>query len=149
MSVVAGVVLVVAGLIYWGGGSTRVGSPSAVVRDGAPAWSPDGKQIAFYSEVDGKPADLFVMDASGANVRQLTATPEAEGYPAWSRDGRHIAFESHTANGNFDVYVMDADGSNVRRLTQDPRPDVGPAWSPDARKIALMSDRAGKEFDLY
>lgn len=141
------VVLGAAGLLYWSGAGS--GEVSGVVRDGVPAWSPDGTQIAFYSEVDGKPADLFVMDASGGNLRQLTATPEAEGYPAWSPDGRQIAFESHTANGNFDVYVMDADGANVRRLTQAPRRDVGPAWSPDGQKIAFMSDRAGKEFDLY
>ena len=141
------VILVVAALIYWGGGATP-GAP-AVVRDGAPAWSPDGKQLAFYSEVGGKPADLFVMDATGLNVRQLTDTPESEGYPAWSPDGRQIAFESHTADGNFDVYVMNADGSNVRRLTREARRDVGPAWSPDGTKIAFMSDRDGKEFNLY
>ena len=145
--VVGGVVLAVAGLIYWGGRATP-GAP-AVTRDGAPAWSPDGKQIAYYSEVGGKPADLFVMDATGSNTRQLTKTPEAEGYPAWSPSGRELAFESHTADGNFDVYVMNADGSNVRRLTRDPKRDVAPAWSPDGLKIAFMSDRAGKEFNLY
>jgi len=142
-----GVVLVVAALIYFGGGTKDV--PPSAVRDGAPAWSPDGKQIAFYSEVGGKPADLFVMDANGLHVRQLTDTSEAEGYPAWSPDGRQIAFESHTADGNFDVYLMHADGSNVRRLTREPRRDVGPAWSPDGAKIAFMSDRGGKEFNLY
>jgi TolB protein len=119
------------------------------VRDGAPAWSPDGRQIAFYSEVDGQPADIFVMDANGQNVHQLTRTPQAEGYPAWSPDGRQIAFESHTPDGNFDIYVMHADGSAVRRLTQEPRRDVGPAWSPDGTRLAFMSDRGGKEFHLY
>jgi len=128
---------------------TGCGTPSPITRNGAPAWSPDGKQIAFYSEVGGQPADLFVMDANGGNVRQLTKTPAAEGYPAWSPNGQAIAFESHTADGNFDVYVMNTDGSNVRRLTQDPKRDVGPAWSPDGLKIAFMSDRGGKEFNLY
>lgn len=141
-------ILVVAGLIYWGGGASP-DAPPPVVRDGAPAWSPDGRQIAFYSEAGGQPADLYVMDANGQHLRQLTRTPEAEGYPAWSPDGQQIAFESHTPDGNFDVYVMNADGSNVRRLTQDPKRDVGPAWSPDGARIAFMSDRAGKEFDLY
>jgi len=148
MVAAVGVVLMgAAGLIYWGVG--RSSGPGDVVRDGAPAWSPDGTQIAFYSEVGGRPADLFVMDADGSSIRQLTATPAAEGYPAWSPDGRHIAFESNTPGGNFDVYVMDAGGSSVRRLTDDPRRDVGPTWSPDGRKIAFMSDRAGAEFDLY
>jgi dipeptidyl aminopeptidase/acylaminoacyl peptidase len=141
------IVLAVGALIYWD--SDRRSAPPAVTREGAPAWSPDGKQIAYYSEVGGQPADLFLMDADGRNVRQLTRTPEAEGYPAWSPDGRQIAFESHTPDGNFDVYVMNADGSNVRRLTREPRRDVGPAWSPDGLKLAFMSDRDGKEFNLY
>lgn len=141
------VILLVAALIYFGGGAAD--APPPVTRDGAPAWSPDGKQIAYYSEVGGKPADLFVIDATGLNARQLTNTPEAEGYPAWSPDGRQIAFESHTPDGNFDVYVMNADGSNVRRLTHEVKRDVGPAWSPDGLKLAFMSDRAGTEFNLY
>ncbi|MBM3750500.1 MAG: hypothetical protein FJW21_04875 [Acidimicrobiia bacterium] len=125
------------------------GTAPAPVRDGAPAWSPDGNQIAFYSEVGGQPADLFVLKADGTGLRQLTNTPVAEGYPAWSPDGTQIAFESHTVDGNFDVYVMQADGSNVRRLTDHPRRDVGPAWSLDGARIAFMSDRDGKEFNLY
>ena len=148
LGVAAGVVLVVATLVYFGGGAGS-GVATSVIRQGAPAWSPDGKQIAYYSEVGGKPADLFVMDADGSKSRQLTKTDEAEGYPAWSPDGREIAFESHTPDGNFDVYVMNADGSNIRRLTRDPRRDVAPAWSPDGRRIAFMSDRGGREFNLY
>lgn len=135
-------------MVYFGGGAAP-GVATNVVRQGAPAWSPDGKQIAYYAEVGGKPADLFVMDADGSKSRQLTDTSEAEGYPAWKPDGREIAFESHTSDGNFDVYVMNADGSNVRRLTRDPRRDVAPAWSPDGRKIVFMSDRGRREFNLY
>lgn len=125
------------------------GSTSSPIRDGAPAWSPDSRQIAFYSELNGKPADLFVINVDGTGLRQLTDTPVAEGYPAWSPDGSQIAFESHTTDGNFDIYVMRSDGSDVRRLTEHPRRDVGPAWSPDGKTLAFMSDRDGKEFNLY
>ena len=123
--------------------------PPAIIRDGAPSWSPDSRQIVFYSERDGEQADLFIINADGTGERRLTRTPAAEGYPSWSPDGTQIAYEADDTRGNFDVYVMNADGSNVRRLTNDPRRDVGPAWSPDGQSIVFMSDRAGQEFDIY
>jgi TolB protein len=120
---------------------------SAVVRDGAPSWSPDGRRLAFYSERDGK-ADIVVADRNGGNRRTLTSTPADEGGPAFSPDGQWIAYDSD-AGGNFDIWVMRADGTDPRRLTTDPARDVAPAWSPDSRRIAFMSSRDNREFDLY
>jgi Tol biopolymer transport system component len=118
------------------------------VRDGAPAWSPDGRRIAYYSERAGA-ADLFVMNADGTGVEQLTKTPADEGGPAWSPDGRQIAFDTDR-DRNFEIYVMNADGTGPRRLTSNPARDLSPAWSPDGRRIAFMSDRdARPEFDIY
>src|SRR4029450_407259 len=136
--VMAGIALGVAGLLAWAAWDRWGRTP--LVRDGAPSWSPDGKQIVFYRERDGRTADLFVMRADGSGGRRLTDAPAmAEGYPAWSPDGRRIAFEGDSPNGNFDIYVMNADGSNVQRLTSDPRRDVGPAWSPDGTRLVFMS----------
>ncbi len=146
---VGAVILAVTAWFVFRGGASPDAPPPVVVRDGAPAWSPDGRQIVFVSEVGGQPADLYVMDATGLNVRQLTHTTAVEGAPAWSPDGRQIAFESPTPEGNIDIYVMNADGSDVRRLTDEPKRDMAPAWSPDSRKIAFMSDRAGTDFNLY
>ena len=120
---------------------------STIVRDGSPSWSPDGRQIAFYSESDGK-ADLFVAERDGTNRRTLTRTPADEGGPAFSPDGQLVAFDSD-AGGSFDIWVMRRDGTDVRRLTTDPARDVAPAWSPDGRRIAFMSSRDNPEFDLY
>lgn len=126
---------------------TRVNTTQAV-RDGAPSWSPDSKRIIYYSERGG-PADLWVMDVTGQNRRQLTNTPADEGGPAFSPDGTEIAFDTDR-DGNFEIYVMNEDGGNVRRLTNHPGRDVAPAWSRGRKRIAFMSDRdSHPNFDIF
>jgi Tol biopolymer transport system component len=137
------VVVAVLGYLSWLGLRSR-----APVRDGSPSWSPDGKRIAFYSERDGK-GDLFLMDADGGDVQELTTTPADEGSPAFSPDGQQIAFDSDR-DGNFEIYVMTVASRRTRRLTTSPSRDVSPAWSPDGRRIVFMSDRAASpEFDAF
>ena len=98
-----------------------------------PAWSPDGKKIAFGSEEAGwnigGTYDIYVMDADGANVEILTK-PDAstEDQPTWSPDGAEIAFVSNR-DGNWDLYVMDSDGQNIRRLTNTPAVETSPDWT--------------------
>jgi TolB protein len=126
---------------------------SRVVRDGSPSWSPDSRRIVYYSERGG-PADLWVMDATGNNPRQLTNTPADEGGPTFSPDGKQIAFDTDR-DGNFEIYVMEQSGLDPRRLTNHPARDVSPAWSRDGRRIVFMSDRdsppgtTAPNFDLY
>jgi TolB protein len=82
-------------------------------------WSPDGKQIAFWSDRDGD-FEIFVMDNVGSNVRQLTYNHEWDGTPAWSPDGSQIAFVKAIENpGDFQIHVMNEDGSGIRRITDD------------------------------
>ena len=116
-------------------------------KDGSPAWSPDGKRIAFYSERDGN-AEIYLMNADGTGLTRLTRTSADEGYPAWSPDGRTISFDSDR-DGNFDVFAMDADGGNIRPLTRHPSRDVSATWTPDGAGIVFMSDREDGGFDVY
>ena len=79
-------------------------------------------QIAFQSARDGD-FEIFVMDADGTNVRQLTTNDVWDGDPVWSPDGKQIAFKSSRYGddplSDFEIFVMDADGSNVVSTTQE------------------------------
>ena len=99
-------------------------------------------KIVFQSDRDGD-WEIYVMNADGSNVVQLTHNSAADEYPVWSPDGKQIAFKSNR-DGNFEIYVMDADGTNQKRLTNHPSNDEDPAWSPDGKHIVFHSDRENK-----
>ena len=103
-------------------------------------------RIAFYSDRDGD-YEIYLMNADGSSVTQLTYNPAFDGVPGWSPDGSRIAFNSDR-DGDDEIYVMDADGSNVTQLTYNSADDVVPRWSPDGRSIAFYSDRDGEE-EIY
>jgi TolB protein len=107
--------------------------------DYSPAWSPDGRRIAFGSVRAGK-ATIWVMRPDGSGRRRLSRVYGE--YPAWSPDGKKIAFD-HISSGsnNWDIWVMNADGSRARPLIASGATEQGPAWSPDGRTIAYGSSR--------
>jgi serine/threonine-protein kinase len=116
------------------------------VDDFAPAWSPDGRTVAFHSYLDGD-EEVYVMDADGSNLRKLTNNFVNDREPTWSPDGWQIAFWSDS-NGTWDIFVMNADGSERRRLTTAFADDFDPHWSPDGQSIVFASNRSGND-DIY
>lgn len=111
-----------------------------------PAWSTDGRRIAFSSARTGN-FEIYTADADGSNLTQLTNSRGFEEWPVWSPDGRQIAFVSDR-NGNIDLFVMEADGSNQRQLTEHPGDDWPASWSPDGRQLVFASNRDGN-WNLY
>jgi len=116
--------------------------------DYEPAWSPDGKTIAFVSERDDTP-HIYLMDIDGSNQRRLTSNDMNELEPAWSPDGKEIAFLSEEGNVHSNIYIVDVDGTNIRNLTDTTDYlNENPAWSPDGTMIAFWSDREGNH-EIY
>ena len=99
-----------------------------------PAWSPDGKQLAFFSSrdrIDG----IYVMQADGSNVRRVLATSHRTGLD-WSADGKYLAVVAPESDGY--LSVMDVDGSNVRHVMAGA--GYGRvSWSPDGKSIAIVT----------
>jgi len=107
------------------------------VQESNPNWSPDGTKIAFDSctatswPCPGGSVDynVFVMNADGSGVIQLTFSPKIDLNPAWSPDMRKIVYRSD-ASGNTEVWKMNADGSAKRKLTGGLQGGVDPDWQP-------------------
>ena len=117
-------------------GTNLINLTNHPAKDGSPAWSPDGNQIAFSSNREGN-TEVYVMNADGTNPINLTNHPAADSGPDWSPAGTQIAFSTNRdgdwekkPNDNWEIYVMNADGANPINLTNHPAWDSGPAWEP-------------------
>jgi Tol biopolymer transport system component len=116
-----------------------------------PAWSPDGRQIAF-SGLTGGFNDLFVYDLEANALRRLTNDPYAELDPAWSPDGRQIAVSTDRfttdlaklAAGHLRLAVIDVASGSMRELGgYTDAKNINPQWTADGRALYFLSDRQG------
>jgi Tol biopolymer transport system component len=118
-------------------GSNLVRLTNDPEEDYDPAWSPDGKLIAFQARRDDGQGEIYVMNQDGTEQTRLTNKATREEAPSWSPDGTRIAYASN------DIYVMNADGTNTLNVTGTSESERLPSWSPSGEKIAFTKRLAG------
>lgn len=112
--------------------------------DLAPAWSPDGKRIAFHSERSGN-FDIWFIQPDGGSPNQLTTSSLDEGQPSWSPDGKHIAYIRYSEGadkGMGNLFVINTDGSNNTRITNDNTMKFDVTWAADGHHL-IYSEMTG------
>jgi TolB protein len=106
-----------------------------------PAWSPDGRSLAYVSYRQGVP-DVFRASIFEGRSANLTGGAGQSFAPSFSPDGKRIAYAS-SRSGNMEIWVASADGGGARKVTSSPAAETAPTWSPTGAEIAFTSDRTG------
>jgi len=106
---------------------------------GATAWSPDGKTIAFISNISSR-NNLWLVPAEGGWPTQLTVSDQRQTAPAWSPDGKWIAYMSdYDGDEQWDIFLVSPSTGQVVNLTNTREiAEESPTWSPDGRYLAYM-----------
>src|SRR5579863_8393788 len=120
---------------------------------GRATWSPDGKQIAFISNMSGR-NNLWLVPAEGGWPVQLTVSDQRQTAPAWSPDGKWIAYQSdYDGDEQWDIFLVSPKTGKVVNLTSTREiAESDPTWSPDGRYLAYLvkpKTSAAHEIDVY
>ncbi len=108
----------------------------------SPAWSPDGRRLAYVS-FEGNASAVFVQTLRTGTREKVSGRVGVNGSPAFSPDGRRLTLTLSQDQGNLDVYTLDLASQVLRQLTTGDAIETEAAWAPDGRMIYFMSDRAG------
>ncbi|HEU4641417.1 MAG TPA: BamA/TamA family outer membrane protein [Gemmatimonadaceae bacterium] len=118
----------------------------------SPSWSPDGQHLVFSGNRGGI-TDLFVVDADGKHLRQLTDDKYGDIQPQWSPDGKTIAFATDREGADVSllrfpkmrIALYHVDDGRVEVIPGQDGLNINPMWAPDSRSLAYVSNRSGIE----
>ncbi|MDA0688431.1 MAG: biopolymer transporter Tol [Proteobacteria bacterium] len=150
-------------------GGNLVNLTNTMGYDAEGSYSPDGSRILFASNREAYNRslsqveqalleddasyfmDLYIMDADGSNVEQLTFSPGYDGGPFFNREGDKIVWRRFNPDGNSaEIWTMDVDGSNARQLTANAMVNWGPYFHPDGEYIIYSTNVLGHaNFELF
>ncbi len=120
------------------GGQVALTSPEPII---SPAWSPDGRELAYVS-FETQKAVVYVQDLSTGARRQIANFRGSNSAPAWTHDGQNVA-ATLTRDGLSQLYLISRSGGTPRRLTTSPAIDTEPVFTADGRSLYFVSDRGG------
>ncbi|MBK1702204.1 Tol-Pal system beta propeller repeat protein TolB [Thiococcus pfennigii] len=108
----------------------------------SPAWTPDGRRLAYVSFENGR-SNIYLQELASGRRELLASYRGINGSPAFSPDGNHLAM-TLSKDGNAEIYVLDLTTRELRRLTDHYAIDTEPAFSPDGNTVVFTSDRGGQ-----
>ena len=120
------------------GAQVALASPEPII---SPAWSPDGREIAYVS-FESQKAVVWTQNLLSGQRRVLANFRGSNSAPAWSPDGRELAL-TLSRDGPSQIYIIPRRGGNPRRLTRSSSIDTEPVYSPDGNFVYFVSDRGG------
>jgi TolB protein len=120
------------------GGQIALASPDPII---SPAWSPDGKDLAYVS-FESQKAVVWVQNVASGQRRVLANFRGSNSAPAWHPNGRDLAV-ALSRDALAQIYLISRDGGTPRRLTNSPSIDTEPTFSADGSQIYFVSDRGG------
>jgi TolB protein len=120
------------------GGQVALNSAESII---SPAWSPDGRELAYVS-FESQKAVVYSQEVASGKRRALANFRGSNSAPAWSPDGQTLAV-TLSRDGGSQIYLLNRNGDNLRRLTNSPAIDTEPVFAPDGRALYFVSDRGG------
>lgn len=107
----------------------------------SPAWSSDGKKIAYVTFASGR-SELVVQTISTGVIENVINFPNHNGAPAFSPDGKKLAF-SLSKTGSLNLYVIELVSGKILQITSNRHNNTEPSWFPDNQNLAYTSDQGG------